>query len=806
MAVPRFTVSLSEAIEGESRSAKRVIVHPDNLKTLKVCSGDVIALSQADNGNAKKHFAVGVLWPSIDVPQNGEYHIVRSSFVLLSPSLFLTARLEEGSLVKVFPLHGKPTNKGNSFLPSLRDAQEAGYIRLREILKGQTKKAQADTHESGKRRDWLTLLLREHLVGLKFITSSQVVEVVYEGRPRRFFIDSITVRTPEAGDLVGPITKEIGSLSLHSQSHLWTTGWDTSVCILEDDTDNRLGYPHKPDIETLEKTTPSDAYATVGGLNKTIAEIRDLIEIPLTRPELFVHFGLKPPRGILLHGPPGTGKTHLARAIAASTSSSVIVINGPELSSAYHGETEARLREVFRNARAKSPCIVVLDEIDALVPQREDSAGGEVEKRVVATLLTIMDGMEDEKTSGTERVVVIGTTNRPNAIDPALRRPGRFDREFEIGVPDAEARLAILEVLLAKTPHSISQADLRALAGRAHGYVGADLSAVIREAGTLAIKRWVNANASLGSSATGIPPSLNLTIANLSDALPSVRPSAMRSVFLDTPPVRYSDIGGQAAVIQKLREVVEWPLLHPEAFERLGVRPPKGLLLYGPPGCSKTVLARACATESGVNFVAVKGPELLSKYVGESERAVREIFRKARAASPSIIFFDEIDALGTSRSDSEGSVSSHEGVLTSLLNEMDGVQELIGVTIIAATNRPDVMDPALMRSGRLDRILFIGPPDQEGREEILHIRTRKMSVEPGFDVSKIASMTDGCSGAELAALCQEAALITMQQDIHAPHVPQIAFEEAARSIRKQITPDMMKRYHDWSEKYGLTCV
>lgn len=406
----------------------------------------------------------------------------------------------------------------------------------------------------------------------------------------------------------------------------------------------------QPDIETLDQITPSDAYATVGGLNKTIAEIRDLIEIPLTRPDLFAHFGesfpvltillthcdnlgLKPPRGILLHGPPGTGKTHLARAIAASTRSSVIIINGPELSSAYHGETEARLREVFRSARAKSPCIVVLDEIDALVPRREDGAGGEVEKRVVATLLTIMDGMQDK--GAIERVVVIGTTNRPNAIDPALRRPGRFDREFEIGkhqtnsqhhvhdqieidpfcfcgvagVPDAEARLVILEVLLAKTPHSISQADLRALAGRAHGYVGADLSAVVREAGTLAIKRWVNEHAS-ASNGAGIPLSLHLTISDLSDVLPSVRPSAMRSVFLDTPPVRYAEIGGQAAAIQKLREAVEWPLLHPEAFERLGVRPPKGLLLYGPPGCSKTVLARACATESGVNFVAVKGPEV----------------------------------------------------------------------------------------------------------------------------------------------------------------------------------------------------
>ncbi|KAG8214815.1 P-loop containing nucleoside triphosphate hydrolase protein [Butyriboletus roseoflavus] len=797
MSVPRFTVSLSEAVEGESRCAKRVIVHTDSLKAIKLCSGDVIALSQGDNGSAKKDFAVGVLWPSIAVSQN---------VILLSPSLFLTARLEEGDPVRIFPLHGKAINKDNSFLPSLRDAQEAGYIRLREISRGPTKCAQGDTLGSGKRRDWLAILLREHLVGLKFITSSQIVEVLYEGRPRRFSIHSISVHPPEIGDLVSSITEEVKSLSFHSQPHLWTAGWDTSVCILENGIDHQVDYPHKPDIETLEQITPSDAYATVGGLNKTIAEIRDLIEIPLTRPELFAHFGLKPPRGILLHGLPGTGKTHLARAIAASTRSSVIIINGPELSSAYHGETEARLREVFRNARAKSPCIVVLDEIDALVPRREETAGGEVEKRVVATLLTIMDGMEDEATSGTiERVVVIGTTNRPNAIDPALRRPGRFDREFEIGVPDADARCAILEVLLAKTPHSISQTDLRALAGRAHGYVGADLSAVVREAGTLAIKRWVNANALLGSIAAGITPSLYLTIADLSDALPNVRPSAMRSVFLDTPPVRYSDVGGQATAIQKLREAVEWPLLHPEAFERLGVRPPKGLLLYGPPGCSKTVLARACATESGVNFVAVKGPELLSKYVGESERAVREIFRKARAASPSIIFFDEIDALGTSRSDSEG-VSSHEGVLTSLLNEMDGVQELIGVTIIAATNRPDVMDSALMRPGRLDRILFIGPPNQEGREEILRIRTKKMSVEPEFDVTKIAAMTDGCSGAEITALCQEAALLTMQKDIHAPHVPQSAFEEAARSIRKQITPEVMNKYHDWSERYGLKSV
>ncbi|KAF9220516.1 AAA-domain-containing protein [Gyrodon lividus] len=800
LSITRFTVSLSEAAEGEFRAAKRVIIHPDSLKTLKLCSGEVVALSQADNGSAKKDFAVGVLWPSIEVSHNA---------ILLSSSLFLTARVTEGNQVQIFPLRGKAPNNTTPFLPSLYDVREARHVRLREIYRSPSAvtftRASPDGRGKAKRQDWLILLLREHLIGLKFLTPSQILKVIYEGQHRRFCVDSVSAPL-ETADSVSSIIEDVKSLSIHSQPSLWTVGWDTSVDVLDNNTDDEVDYPHKRDIESIEKSTPSDAYAAVGGLDKTIAEIRDLIEIPLTRPELFTHFGLKPPRGILLHGPSGTGKTHLARAIAASTKSSVIIINGPELSSAYHGETEARVRNVFKDARAKSPCIVVLDEIDALVPRREEGAGGEVEKRVVATLLTIMDGMEDEAADGNmERVVVIGTTNRPNAIDPALRRPGRFDREFEIGVPDAEARFAILDVLLSKTPHSISQAAIRTLASRAHGYVGADLSAVVREAGTIAIKRWMSVNPSLDNKDTGIPSSLNLTISDLSDALPSVRPSAMRSVFLDTPPVRYSDVGGQASAIQKLREAVEWPLLHPEAFERLGVRPPKGLLLYGPPGCSKTVLTRACATESGVNFVAVKGPELLSKYVGESERAVREIFRKARAASPSIIFFDEIDALGTSRTDSEGGgTSSHEGVLTSLLNEMDGVQELVGVTIIAATNRPDVIDSALMRPGRLDRILFIGPPNQEGREEILRIRTKKMSIEPGFDVTKIATMADGCSGAEIMALCQEAALLTMQKNINAPYVPQSAFEEAAKAIRKQITPEMIRKFHDWSERFGLT--
>ncbi|KAL1712091.1 P-loop containing nucleoside triphosphate hydrolase protein [Schizophyllum commune] len=589
-----------------------------------------------------------------------------------------------------------------------------------------------------------------------------------------------------ATDPVDAIIKGLSDISIQSTPRLGYISWDTAVSLGPADPPEHAAPPA---TEALPAASDQSAYSSVGGLGKQIAEIRDLLEIPLTRPDLFRNFGLKPPRGLLLHGPPGTGKTHLARAIAAAARAAVVVVNGPELSSAYHGETEGRLRAVFEDAAARSPCIVVLDEVDALVPRREDG-GGEVEARVVATLLTLLDGVQADDA---RQVIVVATTNRPNAIDPALRRPGRFDREIEIGVPDVDARADILRILLSKTPNQIRPEDIQALAARAHGYVGADLSSVVREAGTAAIKRYL-------SSATPSGSEPQITLDDLEHALLSVRPSAMRSLFVEAPRVRYSDVGGQDAVIERLREAVEWPLKHPDAFRRLGVKPPKGVLLYGPPGCSKTVLARACACESGVNFVAVKGPELLNKYVGESERAVREIFRKARAAAPAIIFFDEIDALATSR---DADARAHEGVLTSLLNEMDGVQELLGVTIIGATNRPEVLDSALMRPGRLDRLLYIGPPDQEGREAVLKIKTKGMQTAPDLNIEEIARLTDGCSGAEIASLCQEAALLTMKRDLNAEYVPHDAFVQAALKTKRQITPEVIQKFVRWRETSGV---
>ena len=545
---------------------------------------------------------------------------------------------------------------------------------------------------------------------------------------------------------------------------------------------------------------------SVGGLDREIASLREVIHLPLTSPHLFTSFGLRPPRGVLLYGPPGTGKTMLARALAKESFSSFIAVDGAEITGRYVGESEARVKAIFSQAAASAPCVVFIDEIDAMCPSR-DSAADEVQKRIVATLLTAMDGLGADA-----RVVVLAATNRPNALDAALRRPGRFDREVEVGVPTRAGRAEILTRTLAPLKHCVSAAQAWALVEKAHGYVGADIQLVVREAVLECLRRCHSngSNASVtGASAAALPEGLDLTAADVALGFASVRPSAMREVALDVPSVRWSDIGGQEEVKQHLTEAFEWPLEDPEVFTRLGVAPPRGILLYGPPGCSKTLLAKALATESSRNFIAVKGPELFSKWVGDSEKAVRDVFRKARAAAPSIIFFDEIDSLAAARSSGGGGDAVVERVLSQLLIELDGVQPLTDVTVLAATNRPDLLDPALLRPGRIDRAVYVAPPDLRSTGEIFKIEFRKITMAPdaqsqaAVDAVARAAHGKGLSGAELSAVCREAALLAMGEDVQAKWVEVRHVMAAIEKAEARISKDMLAFFDRYRQKTAV---
>lgn len=554
------------------------------------------------------------------------------------------------------------------------------------------------------------------------------------------------------------------------------------------------------------------AFEQVGGLAKPIALLSSTVQLPLHHPALFLDFGISPPRGILLHGPPGTGKTMLLRCVAHEYDAHVLMVNGPLIVSKYLGETENALRDIFAEATKYQPSIIFMDEIDSLAPRRDLDDSGETESRVVATLLTMLDGMGD---SG--RVVVVGATNRPNSIDPALRRPGRFDQEVEVGIPDVDARADILKKQLArmnKEKCALLEEDIKTVAGKTHGYVGADLAALCREGVMKAITRGLTGKSNVvrgfgvGSIAAlgnfdNMDSATKVEVGDLEAALTDVRPSAMREIFLEMPKVTWDDIAGQEDLKKKLVEVVQLPLEAAGTFAKLGVSAPKGVLLYGPPGCSKTLTAKALASESGLNFLAVKGPEIFNKYVGESERTIREIFRKAKAASPSIIFFDEIDALATSREDSLTLAS--QNVLTSLLNEIDGVEELNGVVIVAATNRPTEIDAALLRPGRLDRHIYVSPPDREARLYIITRHCSKFNV-PDLEAlfASLADATEGCSGAEVSLLCQEAGLAAIMEDKNATVVEARHFEHALKGISRGITEDMLEYYREFSGRIGLT--
>jgi transitional endoplasmic reticulum ATPase len=542
-----------------------------------------------------------------------------------------------------------------------------------------------------------------------------------------------------------------------------------------------------------KKGIPRVTYEDIGGLHEAIQRTREMIELPLRHPELFQRLGIEPPKGVLLHGPPGCGKTLLVKAVANESDANFFAINGPEIMSKFYGESEKRLREIFEKAQQSAPSIVFIDELDAIAPKREEVTG-EVERRVVAQLLALMDGLE---TRG--NIIVIGATNRVNAIDPALRRPGRFDREIEIGVPDKQGRLEILQIHTRGMPLA-SDVDLRKLSEITHGYTGADIAALCREAAMKALRRYLP---QINIEEERIPPEIlekmEVKLEDFMLAYREITPTAMREVFIEVPTVRWDDVGGLDEVKQALKEAVEWPIKNPEIFTSMGIQPPKGILLYGPPGCGKTLLARAVATESEANFISIKGPEIFSKWVGESEKAIREIFRKGRTAAPAVIFIDEIDSIVPRRGGGFSDSGVTERVISQLLTEMDGLEPLQNVVVIAATNRPDIVDPALLRPGRFDKLIYVPPPDDESRMQILKIYTKKMPLNNSVDLSAINKATKGYSGADIQAMCTEAAMNAIRRGSKV--VEMNDFTKAMEKVRPSITPDMEKWYHQVAQQF-----
>jgi transitional endoplasmic reticulum ATPase len=512
-----------------------------------------------------------------------------------------------------------------------------------------------------------------------------------------------------------------------------------------------------------------------------------MIELPLKHPELFRRLGIDPPKGVLLHGSPGTGKTMIAKAVATETNAHFTSINGPEIISKYYGESEKQLREIFDEAAKNAPAIIFIDEIDSICPKRED-VSGEVERRVVAQMLTLMDGMQ-----GRDNVIVIGATNRRDALDPALRRPGRFDREIEIGVPDREGRKEIMDVHTRQMPIS-DDFDIEWVLEHTYGFVGADLAALVRESAMKALRRYLP---EIDLEEDTVPPEvlekMEVTMDDFKFAIKEIEPSALREIYVEIPNVSWDSVGGLTEIKERLKESVEWPLTQPEKFKHFGIKPPRGIVLFGAPGTGKTLLAKAVATEAKANFISIKGPELISKWVGESERAIREIFKKAKQSSPSIIFLDEFESIASMRASSssnEGSDVSNR-VVNQLLASMDGVESFDGVIVISATNRPEMIDPALLRSGRFERVLHVPPPDKEAREAILNIHIEKMPLGK-FSTGDLLADMDGLTGADIEAVCREAALIAMRANKKS--VSKSNFIEAISRIRPTVTPEMLEYY------------
>jgi len=564
------------------------------------------------------------------------------------------------------------------------------------------------------------------------------------------------------------------------------------VVLITEDTDVEL---REEPISGYDKTGGGITYEDIGGLENEIQRVREMVELPMKHPQIFKKLGIEPPSGVLLHGPPGTGKTLLAKAVANETSASFFSIAGPEIISKYYGESEQQLREIFEDATEEAPSIIFIDELDSIAPKREDVTG-EVERRVVAQLLTMMDGLESRG-----QVVVIAATNRVDSVDPALRRPGRFDREIEIGVPDETGREEILKIHTRGMPLS-DDVDLPGLAEDTHGFVGADIESLTKEAAMKALRRYLP---EIDLDEEDIPPSLiDRMIIKRDDfkgALSEVSPSAMREVLVELPKISWDDVGGLESAKNDVQESIEWPMTSPEKFERMGVQPPSGVLLYGPPGTGKTLMAKAVANETDANFISVRGPQLLSKWVGESEKAIRQTFRKARQVAPTVVFFDELDSLAPGRGGQGSGSNVSERVVNQLLTEMDGLEDMEDVMVIGATNRPDMIDPALIRSGRFDRLVYIGEPDVDGREEILQIHTRDSPLSPDVSLRELAEITEGYVGSDLESIARESAIQALREDVDAEEIGMAHFRSALEGVRPTVTDDIREYFEQMEDQF-----
>jgi transitional endoplasmic reticulum ATPase len=582
--------------------------------------------------------------------------------------------------------------------------------------------------------------------------------------------------------------------------------------ILTDDTTIKIGtekLPITPGKDMEEVGVPRVIYEDIGGLDEAVRKVREMIELPLRYPELFERLGVEAPKGVLLHGPPGTGKTLLAKAVASETKANFLSIGGPEIMSKFYGESEERLRKIFTVAEKNAPSIIFIDEIDSIAPKR-DEVSGEVERRVVAQLLSLLDGLTVRG-----KVVIIGATNRPNALDPALRRPGRFDREINIGIPDRNGRLEILQIHTRGMPLN-EGIDLAEFADLTHGYVGADLAALCKEAAMNALRRILpDIDLEMDSIPVEILNRISVTYDDILNAFRELEPSALREVLIESPNIHWDQIGGLDDAKQQIIESVEWPLRYPELFKHHEARPPLGILLYGPPGTGKTMLAKAVATETEANFISVKGPEIYSRWLGESEKAVREIFRKAKQASPCIIFFDEIDAIAPVRGSSSSS-QAVERVVSQLLTEMDGLEKLHNIVVIAATNRPDMLDPALLRPGRFDRLILIGAPDPETRRKIFEIHTNPERLNADIDLAELSSRTENYTGADIAAVCNEARMLAIRELVKQSKPDQKLNQDALNKSKiklehfeialKQVKPtskNLIESYTKIAETFGV---